>query len=262
MEIAFDAIGIDIKNETAFHDLAENVGSRGEISRLSRKSGILHGRCLKFGEGLEVWKVLYETGAGEIFYTECRPGFRARFAQTVAPWILTEFAEEGESVVHGFIENTNTEVLFALQNLTEIGMRQLGQKSLRVGLCGLAYQVEILAEKEDFYWRSYDEIALNVIANENDWSLCGQIIELSQFRNPFSGNNLYWLYLDLGHSKIEIIVNSRTIKAKNLHIGAFVKADVWLQGHILSGEKNLSAYEGVDLSYRPVDFWKSFRRLN
>ncbi len=28
MEIAFDAIGIEIKNESAFNDLAEDVGNR------------------------------------------------------------------------------------------------------------------------------------------------------------------------------------------------------------------------------------------
>ncbi len=92
------------KNETAFKNLAEDVGKRGEVSRLARKSGVLHGRCLKFGEGLEVWTVLYESGTGEMFYTDCRPGFRARYSQTISPWILTEFDEEGEAVIHGFIE--------------------------------------------------------------------------------------------------------------------------------------------------------------
>lgn len=262
MEIAFDAIGIEIKNETAFHNLAEDVGRRGEVSRLSRKSGVLHGRCLKFGEGLEVWTVLYETGAGEIFYTDCRPSFRARYAQTIAPWILTEFDEDGEAVIHGFAENTDAEVLFALQNLTEIGARQLEQKSLNVGLCGLAYRAEILKKREKFYWKSYDEIALNVITNENDWSLCGQIIAFNALRNPFSGTDLYWLYVNLGELKIEILVNRRALQTENLQVGAFVKADVWLQGHILSENALLSAYEGVDRSFRTVDFWKKFRRLN
>ena len=262
MEIAFDAIGIEIKNETAFHDLAEDVGRRGEVSRLSRKSGVLHGRCLKFGEGLEVWTVLYETGAGEIFYTDCRPGFRARYAQTIAPWILTEFDEDGEAVIHGFVENTDAEVLFALQNLTEIGARQLEQKSLNVGLCGLAYRAKVLKKTAKFYWKSYDETALNVAANENDWSLCGQIIAFNELRNPFSGNNLYWLYVNLGELKIEILVNRRAVQTENLQVGAFVKADVWLQGHILNENALLSAYEGVDWSYRTIDFWKRFKRLN
>ncbi len=197
-----------------------------------------------------------------MFYTDCRPGFRARYAQTIAPWILTEFDEDGEAVIHGFIENTDAEVLFALQNLTEISVQQLEQKSLKVGLCGLAYRAEVLKKREKFYWKSYDELALNVIANENDWSLCGQIIAINTLRNPFSGNDLYWLYVNLGELKIEILVNRRALQTENLQIGAFIKTDVWLQGHILSENALLSAYEGVDLSYRTVDFWKKFRRLN
>ena len=262
MEIAFDAIGIEIENETAFHALAEDVGKRGEISCLSRKSGVLHGRCLKFGGGLEVWTVLYETGAGELFYTDCRPGFRARYTQTVLPWILTEYDEEGEAVIHGFVENGSTEVLFALQNLTEIGVRQLEQRSLRVGLCGLAYKAQILTKPEKLYWKSYDEITLNVIASENDWSLCGQIIDFNELRNPFSGNDLYWIYLNLGELKIEVLVNRRTLQTKNLRVGAFIKADVWLQGHIFSENILLPAYEGIDKSYRIVDFWKKFKKNN
>lgn len=262
MEIAFDAIGIEIKNETAFHDLAEDVGKRGEVSRLSRKSGVLHGRCLKFGEGLEVWTILYENGTGEMFYTDCRPGFRARYSQTIAPWILTEFDEEGEAVIQGFVGSGNTEVLFALQNLTEVGARQLERTSMRVGLCGLAYRAEVLKKAEKPYWKSYDEIALNVIANENDWSLCGEVIAFDELRNPFSGNDLYWLYLNLGELKIEVLVNRRALQAKTLRVGAFIKADIWLQGHILSEDSRLSAYEGVDWSYRTVDFWKKFKRNN
>ncbi len=262
MDIAFDAIGIEIKNEIAFNNLAEDVGKRGEISRLTRKGGVLHGRCLKLGEGLEVWTVLYESGTGEVFYADCRPGFRARYAQTIAPWALTEFDEEGEAVIHGFIKDSRAEVLFALQNLTEIGMHIFQRNSLRVGLCGLAYRVEILKKAEQPFWKSYDEIALNVIANENDWSLCGKIIAFNVLRNPFSGSDLYWLYLDLGELKLEILVNRRALQIKDLQIGAYIKAEVWLQGHILNETTLLSAYEGIDWSYRTVDFWKKFKRSN
>ena len=261
MEVTFNAIGIELKNETAFHDLAETVGKRGEASRLPRKSGILHGRCLKFGEGLEVWTVLYESGAGEVSYADCRPGFRARNAQKIAPWVMTEFDEDGEAVIHGFLENSDTEVLFQLQNLTEMGTLILEQSSLRVGLCGLAYRAEILNKAEKPFWNSYDEIALNVNGAENDWTLCGKIIAFEVLRNSFSGNDLYWLYLDLGELKLEILVNNRALSGKNPKIGAFVKADVWLQGHILN-ESALLAYEGVDRSYHTVDFWKKFQRKN
>jgi hypothetical protein len=58
MEIAFDAIGLEVSSETAFNNLVEDAEKRGEASTLPRKSGVLHGRCWRLGEGLEVWTVL------------------------------------------------------------------------------------------------------------------------------------------------------------------------------------------------------------
>jgi hypothetical protein len=262
MEIAFEAIGLEIPNEKAFHNLAEDVGKRGEVSRLPRKSGVLHGRCWKIGEGLEVWTVLYESETGEVFYADCRPGFRARFSLRVSPWIMTEYDEEGEAVIHGFIEDTEREVLFALQNLTEADARAFQQNALTVGLCGLAYRAEILPELSQPFWKSYDELALNVVENENYWRLCGEIISFKTLRNPFTGSDLFWIYLDLGDFNLEILVNQRMLSGEELYVGAFLKADVWLQGHIVKESAQRSVYEGVDTSVRTVDFWKSFKRVN
>lgn len=263
MEITFEAIGLEVPNETAFHDLAEDVGKRGEVSRLPRKSGVLHGRCWKLGEGLEVWTVLYESQTGEVFYADCRPGFRARFAQRISPWIMTEFDEEGEAIVHGFIEDTEREVLFALQNLTEVQSSIFQQNTLLVGLCGLAHRAEVLSTQYVLpYWKSYDELAVNVIENEHYWSLCGEVIGFRAVRNPFTGSDLYWIYLNLGDFNLEILVNQRTLAGENLFVGAFIKADIWLQGHIVNEPARRSAYEGVDHSVRTVDFWKKFKRFN
>lgn len=262
MEIAFDAIGLEILNETAFNDLAEDVGKRGEVSILHRKSGVLHGRCLKFGEGLEVWTLLYESGKGEVVYADCRPAFRARYEQKVSPWILTESDEDSEAVIHGFIEDMETEVLFQLQNLTEVGTQVLEQTTLRVGLCGLAYRAEIVEKSGKPFWKSYDEITLNVVENENDWSLGGEVIAFDTLRNPQSGNDLFWIYVDLGGFQLEIIVNQRALHGEKLQVGAFIKADIWLQGHILSETAKQNGYEGVDWSVRPADFWKILKKPN
>lgn len=262
MEIAFEAIGIEIGNEAAYNNLAENIGRRGEVSRLSRKSGTLHGRCLKLGAGLEVWSVLYESATGEVFFSDCRPAFRARFAHKISPWILSEFDKEAENVVHGFLENSETEVLFELQNLTEVGTRIFEKNALDVGLCGLAYRAEILETAAKKFWRAFDEVALNVIADENDWSLCGEIIAFDALKNSFSGNDLYWIYLDLGEFKLEVLVNQRALQCEKLRVGAFLHADIWLQGHILCQSAASNLYEGIDWSLRPVDFWKSFKKPN
>lgn len=261
MEIVFDAIGLEVPNEKAFNNLAEDVGKRGEASLLARKKGVLHGRCWRMGQGLEVWTVLYESETGEVFHADCRPGFRARFRQRINPWLMTEFDEEGEALVHGFIEDTETEVLFELQNLTEVSAKNFQNTSLNIGLCGLAYQAKVI-EKGEKYWKSATDESETLGKPENDWSLCGEIISFNSLRNPFSGSDLYWLYLDLGDFELEILVNQKTLRAKDLFIGAMIQADVWLQGHIISESTMFSHYEGVDYTRRTVDFWQTFKRDN
>lgn len=258
MENAFEAIGLEIPNEKAFNNLAENVEKRGEVSRLTRTDGVLHGRCWRIGEGLEVWTVLYQRETGEIFYADCRPGFRARFRQKINPWIMTEFAEAGESLIHGYIQDTEIEVLFELQNITEVSTKNFQNKSLLVGLCGLAFEAQILSEKQEKYWRSK---ASNE-GNDNIYSLCGKIISFSPLKNPVSGSDLYWLHLDLGDFGLEVLVNQKSLDGSELQTGSFVQADIWLQGHIISESTFYSRYEGVDYSHRTVDFWQRFKRSN
>jgi len=258
MEIAFDAIGLEITNEKAFNNLAEDAGKRGEASRLARQSGVLHGRCWRLGDGLEVWTVLYESKTGEVFYADCRPGFRARFRQRINPWLMTEFDEEGEALIHGFIEDTETEVLFELQNLTEVSGKNFQSNTLQIGLCGLAYRAEVV-EKSEKYWRPSTKTSDKP---ENDWSLCGEIIAFNALRNPFSGSDLYWLHLDLGDFELEILVNQKTLLSEDLFVGATIRAEVWLQGHIISESTLFSHYEGVDYTRRTIDFWQKFKRKN
>src|SRR5215212_6687686 len=217
MEETFEAIGLEVPSEKDFNHLAERAGDQGEPTQLCRRGAVLHGRCWKLGDGLEVWTVLYESGTGEVFYADCRPGFRARYVHRISPWIATEFDEEGEAVVHGFIEDTEQEVLFALQNLTEVGTNSsFQQNTLMVGLCGLAYRAEVLKTGAMPFWKSYDELALNAVENENDWSLCGEIISFNALRNPFSGSDLFWLHLELNDFELEVLVNQRNFNGQNL----------------------------------------------
>lgn len=265
MQTAFDAIGIEIANEAAFNSLTENVSRRGEISQSLIKSGVLRGRCLKLGEGVEVWSVLRENEAGEVVQKDFRPAFRARHAQKIAPWSLLENELGGETFLHGFIENTKAEIFFKLQNITEIGAFVFEQNFLEIGLCGLASRAEIIEGSPEKFWRSFDETALNIVAGENDWSLCAEVLEFEPLRNSFSGNDLLWLYLDAGELKLEILVNQRVLGRENLRAGSFLRADIWLQGHILTepfSAKRRIGYEGVDRSVRRAAFWKHLRREN
>src|SRR2546429_434496 len=117
MDVTFETIGLEVPSEKAFNYLAERAGDQGEATQLTRRGAVLHGRCWKLGEGLEVWTVLYESETGDIFYADCRPGFRARYTQRISPWALTEYDEEGEAIVHGYCDGTETEVLINRRSL-------------------------------------------------------------------------------------------------------------------------------------------------
>jgi len=78
MDATFETIGLEVPSEKAINFLAERAENQGEPTQLLRRGAVLHGRCWKLGEGLEVWTVLYESETGDVFYANCRPGFRAR----------------------------------------------------------------------------------------------------------------------------------------------------------------------------------------
>ena len=262
MNATFETIGLEVPSEKAFNYLAERAGDQGEATQLNRRGAVLHGRCWKLGEGLEVWTVLYESGSGDVFYADCRPGFRARYIQTITPWALTEYDEEGEAVVHGYREGTDCEVLFELQNLTEVGPGGFLAQQLHVGLCGLAYRARVRSGPAKTRWLPLDKAAPSRAAHENDWSLSGRVVACKPLKNPLSGSDLYWINVDLERMNLEILVNQRSLRGETLMPGATLDAEIWLQGHVLDELALSSRYEGVDISCSTADFWSRLRRKN
>ena len=261
MNAAFETIGLEVPSEKAFNYLAERAGDQGEATQLSRRGAVLHGRCWKLGDGLEVWTVLYESGSGDVFYADCRPGFRAKHIQTISPWALTEYDEEGEAVVHGYRDGTDCEVLFELQNLTEVGPGGFRAQELHVGLCGLAYRARVTASSNKTSWLPLDKTAPSRAAHENDWSLAGRIIAFKPLKNPLSGSDLYWVEVDLEKMNLEILVNQRALRGELL-VGATLEAEIWLQGHVLDEMALRSRYEGIDRSCNTAKFWSQLKRKN
>jgi hypothetical protein len=262
MDATFETIGLEVPSEKAINFLAERAENQGEASRLTRRGAVLHGRCWKLGEGLEVWTVLYESGTGDVFYANCRPGFRARYTQRIAPWALTEYDEEGEAVIHGYCAGTDTEVLFELQNLTEVGADGFRVPALHVGLCGLAYRARVCSREMDARWLPLERAAPSRAAHENDWIVRGRVIAFKPLINPLSGTELYWVYLDLDRLKLEVLVNVRALTGARLQVGATVSAEVWLQGHVLDSRALRQQYEGVDQTCSIADLWSHFLRQN
>ncbi len=253
MEIVFNAIGIDVPNEAAFQNLARNAGRNGEASIAARSGRIVRGRCWRIGSGLEVWTDFNESETGEISYSHCRPAFRARHTQILSDWFLLE--TKGDIAVEGCIGKSATKIFFQLQNLTEINSQKFEQKTLRVGLCGLAYRAELSTKKDDFFRTKPKQ-------RKADWHLCGKILAFQTIRNPFTHKDLYWIYLDLNDFELEVLVNQCDLRGGDLQIGRSVEADVWLQGHIVSQSMLNSNYEGVDWSQGASEFWKKFKREN
>ena len=105
-------------------------------------------------------------------------------------------------------------------------------------------------------------IYINVIEEENYWKVAGTILAFDTIRNPQSGNDLYWIYVGMGSANLEILVNHRALRGRAPRIGAFIEADIWLQGHILKETTKRNGYEGVDWSVHIADFWKTLRKPN
>jgi hypothetical protein len=262
MDATFETIGLEVPSEKAINFLAERAENQGEPTQLLRRGAVLHGRCWKLGEGLEVWTVLYESETGDVFYANCRPGFRARYMQRIGPWALTEYDEEGEAVIHGYCDGTDTEVLFELQNLTEVGTAGFRAPALHVGLCGLAYRARVCAREMNSRWLPLERAVPSRAAHENDWILRGQVIAFKPLCNPLSGSELYWIYLDLTGLKLEVLVNRRALSGGELMVGATLSAEVWLQGHVLDDQALQRRYEGVDRASSVQSLWSRFSRTN
>ena len=259
MNPTFATIGLEVPSETAFNSLAAQAGDCGEATLLARRGVIWHGRCWKLGEGLEVWTVLYEAESGETFYADCRPGFRARHAQFIGPWALTEYDKEGEAIIHGYCQGTQNEVLFELQNMTEVRHEIFRGPLLCVGLCGLAYRANITPRPQIPLWQPLAHTKPD--ARENDWRLCGRVLDFKPLRNPLSGSDLYWVYVDAGKLRLEVLVNRRALRG-DLRAGATLSAQVWLQGHVFDETTLRARYEGRDYSVPIVAYWRHLRRFN
>ena len=264
----FGAIGFEVGDDRSYNLLVEHVESNGERSHVERGAAALHGRCWKLGDGLEVWSVLYEHG-GDLYYADCRPAFRSRYVRTILPWELIEYEEDGEAIVRGSLRGA-PEVVFELQNLTELRDAIFRRAQLQVALAGIAYASRVrppskarrptdgpvhrfeLAERiEGFAER----------ACENDYLISGKVLAWRNIRNSETAADLVWIYVDAGTIRLEVLANRRTLRGQ-LKIGAEINANIWLQGHVLE-EGDISArYEGVDREYDTADFWAGLRMTN
>ena len=264
----FEAIGFEVADEHSYNLLVEYVENNGLRTRTQRGEAALHGRCWKIGDGLEVWSIVYERGS-ELYYADCRPAFRSRYVRTVLPWELVEYDEDGEAIVRGRLPGA-PEVVFELQNLTELDEAVFRESHLHVGLAGIAYAARVQPSAElkpvtgaPLYRFELAE-RLEGFADkacENDYVVSGRVLSWRDVKNSVTAAELIWIYVDAGSIRIEVLANRRALRG-DLKVGAEITANIWLQGHVLE-ERDISArYEGVDHDYEQADFWAGLRRGN
>jgi hypothetical protein len=262
MSELFECVGFQVADEDSYNMLAEYTETSGERSHIHRGDAMLHGRCWKIGDGLEVWSVLYERNA-ELYYADCRPAFRSRYVQTVQPWELIEFDEDGEAIVRGGVAG-QAEVVFELQNLTEINQAVFRDSHLHVAMAGLAYSAQVHSPPNIPPYRFDLAEQLPELADracENDYLVCGRLLAWRDLQNPVTGRELVWLYLDTETIRLEVLASRRAMRGRP-RIGAMISANIWLQGHVLEAKEISARYEGVDRNYETGDFWGKLRRGN
>ena len=264
----FEAIGFEVADEHSYNLLVEYVETNGHRTRTQRGDAALHGRCWKLGDGLEVWSILYERGA-DLYYADCRPAFRSRYVRTVLPWELVDYDEDGEAIVRGGVPGA-AEIVFELQNLTELDDAVFRESHLHVALAGIAYAVRVqptpdskgLTDLPAYRFELAERLeGFADKACENDYVISGRVLSWRDIWNPVTAADLVWLYIDAAVIRIEVLANRRALRGE-LKIGAEITANIWLQGHVLE-ESDISArYEGVDREYEQADFWAGLRRGN
>lgn len=256
----FDAIGFKISEEASYQALAEEAHLRGVMTRGKRERGMLHGCCWDLGSGVEVWTMLYETKA-EVFYANCRPAYRSSHLFSLYPWEIVEYEEEGEAITRGTILGRDHEVVFELQNITEINPVDYRDRAVTATVSGLAYRAQINAKPGKPTFRQLEKIYSRRKVLETDYAVRGKILSWREIKNPQTAMNLIVFDIDAGAVKLEVIVNRATLKGEPKR-GGWLSSEVWLQGYLLTDKDLRSRYEGVDLETPQDVIWQKLRREN
>ncbi len=260
MSEPFGAIGFKVTDEASYQALAEEAHQRGTLSKARRSQGVLHGCCWSLGAGLEVWTVLYESKEG-LFYADCRPAFRSHYFFNFYPWEIIEYEEDGEAVARGLTTDSDTEMIFELQNLTEINPSDYRERPITAAVSGLAYRAQINVRAGTPYFTPLASRYKRRKAAENDYAVGGTVLSWREIKNQHTTSNLIWTNIDTGLIKLEVLVNRADLKGE-LKRGAWLSAEVWLQGHILNEKELQARYEGIDLDIPPGKHWIKLRREN
>jgi hypothetical protein len=228
----FEVIGFKLPDEASYQQLAEIARQRGKPSTISRRNAIIQGYCWSILEGIEIWTILHESKEG-IYFADCRPAFRNARSYEVASWEIIEFIEDGEALVSGRIQNID--LIFELQNFTELNEQVYNQPILTAHLSGLCSSVKILDKNSSSRIIPLSSAQTSQANNkyaENDYLLQGKILSLRELINPITQSEIIWLEIEIGGLQVELLVNREQCNDK-LSEGIWISAKAWMQGHII-----------------------------
>jgi len=254
----FDAIGFQIKDAASYEALAEEAHKQGTLSKAQRTDGVLHGCCWALGSGLEVWTMLYESPKGT-FYADCRPAFRGHRLFNLFPWEILEYEEDGEAIARGLMSDQETEIIFVLQNITEIDPMNFRDRAITASVSGLAYRARVNSRAGNPTFSPLTDGHKGRKPTETDYTVRGKILSWREVNNTKTKKNLICVDVDAGKTRIEVVVNPAELKGV-LKVGGWLSAEVWLQGHILNDRELSARYEGIDREATQGDVWIKLRR--
>jgi hypothetical protein len=184
------------------------------------------------------------------------------------PWELIEYDEDGEAIVRGGLRGA-ADVVFELQNLTELGEHVFRRSHLQVALAGIAYAARVRQVPESkrnaepsFRFELAERLdGFADKACENDYVIAGRVLAWRRLHNPVTASELVWVYVDASSVRLEIVASRKALRG-SIENGAAITANIWLQGHVLEETDITARYEGVDREYEVADFWSGLRREN
>jgi hypothetical protein len=63
------------------------------------------------------------------------------------------------------------------------------------------------------------------------YGLLGDIVDFKKIKNEWTGEEVYWLYVDTSPFKLEVLINPSDLEGEP-EIGKRLFATVWLQGEV------------------------------
>jgi len=202
--------------------------------------------------------MLYESKDG-LFYADCRPAFRARHVFSLYPWEIAEYEEDGEAVARGLLVNSGVEIVFELQNITEVDLGRLRERQIIASVSGLAYRARVISKSKDPLFAPLAERYPRRKLTEADYAVRGRILSWREIKNPHTTSSLILIDVDAGKLRLEVLLNRSDLRGE-LKVDGWLASEVWLQGHILSEKELQARYEGLDRQVYRGSFWETLRR--